>query len=196
MQRLNIRRGARAGFATSIVLSATIAARSATPVQEFALLLGVSLLATAAAIAIAVNSERQYEAAKAAGPAPGIVFGGFFVRFTAYVIDMFLLGIIGLVLSGTLGGPGQAISGILLIAYFVGLWGARGQTLGMRLLGLRVVRSSDGGRIGLGSAALRFVGLLVAFGCLWIGVAWVAFDARKRGWQDMIAGTVVVQHVA
>jgi uncharacterized RDD family membrane protein YckC len=65
----------------------------------------------------------------------------------------------------------------------------------MKLLGLWVVRGGDGGRIGLGSAVVRFVGLLVAFECLWIGVIWVAFDARKRGWQDMIAGTVVVQYV-
>lgn len=195
MQRLNFRRGLAGGLATSIVLSATIAARSAAPLQEFVLLLGITFSATALAFAFAVNAERQSAAARAAGPAPGIVFGGFFVRFAAYVIDMFLLGIVGLILSGTLGGPGQAISGIILIAYFVGLWGARGQTLGMNLLGLWVVQSSNGGRIGLRSAALRFVGLLVAFGCLWIGVIWVAFDARKRGWQDMIAGTVVVQYV-
>jgi uncharacterized RDD family membrane protein YckC len=195
VQRLNFRRGTTAGLATSIILSATIAARSAAPLQEFALLLGVTLSATAAAIAFAANAERQSGVAKAAGPAPGIVFGGFFVRFAAYAIDMFVLGIVDVILFWAVGGPGHGIAGIILIAYFVGLWGARGQTLGMKLLGLWVVRGGDGGRIGLGSAVVRFVGLLVAFECLWIGVIWVAFDARKRGWQDMIAGTVVVQYV-
>jgi uncharacterized RDD family membrane protein YckC len=26
-----------------------------------------------------------------------------------------------------------------------------------------------------------------------IGFIWVAFDARKRGWHDMIGGTVVIK---
>ncbi|MFI5259143.1 MAG: RDD family protein [Candidatus Limnocylindrales bacterium] len=196
MHRLNVRRGAMAGLASSVVIAAGGSARSAAPLQEFAFYLGVTLSATAAAIGIAVNAERRAEAATAAGPAPGIVFGGFFARVAAYAIDMFTLGIVDVILVRALGGPGHGIVGIMLIAYFVGFWGARGQTLGMMMLGLHVVRSVDGDRIGWAHAVLRFVGLLVAFGCLWIGVIWVAFDGRKRGWQDMIASTVVVQYVA
>jgi uncharacterized RDD family membrane protein YckC len=28
---------------------------------------------------------------------------------------------------------------------------------------------------------------------LFIGILWVAFDSRKQGWHDKIAGTVVVR---
>jgi hypothetical protein len=35
----------------------------------------------------------------------------------------------------------------------------------------------------------------VAFACIYIGVIWVAFDPRKRGWHDKIGGTVVVRNV-
>jgi hypothetical protein len=113
----------------------------------------------------------------------------------AYLIDMSLLGIVGTVLSLALGSAGQAISALILIAYFVGLWGTTGQTIGMMLLGLHVVRDVDGGKITWGNAVLRFVGLFVAFACIYIGVIWVAFDPRKRGWHDKIGGTVVVRNV-
>jgi len=37
------------------------------------------------------------------------------------------------------------------------------------------------------------IGFIIAAVCLLIGLIWVAFDARKRGWHDMIGGTVVVK---
>src|ERR1035437_5871743 len=129
------------------------------------------------------------------GPAPGLAFGGFWLRVQAYIIDVSLVGIVGLVLSSTLGTAGQAISSIIFIAYFIGLWGTMGQTVGMALLGLRVVRNADGGNITWETAVLRFVGLLVAFACIYIGVIWVAFDSRKRGWHDIIGGRVVIRNV-
>jgi uncharacterized RDD family membrane protein YckC len=129
------------------------------------------------------------------GPAPGLEFGGFWLRVLAYLIDVSLLGIVGIVLSSALGAAGQAMGALIFIAYFIGLWGTTGQTIGMALLGLRVVRNADGGKITWGTAVLRFIGLLVAFACIWVGVIWVAFDSRKRGWHDMIGGTVVVRNI-
>jgi len=129
------------------------------------------------------------------GPAPGLEFGGFWLRVLAYLVDVSLLGIVGIVLSSALGAVGLAIGALILIAYFTGLWGLTGQTIGMMLLGLHVVRDVDGGKISWGNAVLRFVGLFVAFACIYIGVIWVAFDSRKRGWHDKIGGTVVVRNV-
>jgi uncharacterized RDD family membrane protein YckC len=129
------------------------------------------------------------------GPAPGLEFGGFWLRVAAYIFDVILLGIIGIILSSALGTAGQAIGALIFIAYFIGLWGTTGQTIGMMLLGLHVVRNLDGGKITWGNAVLRFVGLFVAFACIYIGVIWVAFDSRKQGWHDRIGGTVVVRKV-
>ena len=129
------------------------------------------------------------------GPAPGLEFGGFWLRVLAYLIDVSLLGIVGIVLSSALGAVGQAIGVLIFIAYFTGLWRLKGQTIGMMLVDLHVVRNADGGRITWGNAALRFVGLLVGFACVYIGVIWVAFDSRKRAWHDRIGGTVVVRNV-
>jgi len=129
------------------------------------------------------------------GPAPGLEFGGFWLRVAAYIIDVGILGIVAVILSSALGAAGQAMGALIFMAYFIGLWGTTGQTIGMMLLGLHVVRNLDGGKITWGNVVLRFVGSLVAFACIYIGVIWVAFDSRKRGWHDMIGGTVVVRKV-
>jgi uncharacterized RDD family membrane protein YckC len=73
------------------------------------------------------------------------------------------------------------------------MWTYQGATLGQRIFGLRVVDANTGQRIQLGKAALRWVGLLVSFLVCFIGVIWVAFDGRKQGWMDKIAGTLVLR---
>jgi uncharacterized RDD family membrane protein YckC len=129
------------------------------------------------------------------GPAPGLAFGGFWIRVVAYIIDAILIGIVEAILISALKGTGQGIAGLIGIAYLIGMWGTTGQTVGMMLFGLRVVRNSDGGKLTWGNAILRFIGLIVSFVVIFIGVIWVAFDSRKRGWHDMIGGTVVVRKI-
>jgi uncharacterized RDD family membrane protein YckC len=68
-----------------------------------------------------------------------------------------------------------------------------GGSLGQRLLGMRVVDATTGQPIGFGKAAVRWLGLILSFVVCFIGVIWVAFDGRKQGWMDKIAGTVVVR---
>jgi uncharacterized RDD family membrane protein YckC len=63
----------------------------------------------------------------------------------------------------------------------------------MMLLGLRVARESDGSAPGLGRSFLRYIGYFVSGLALGIGFLWVAFDSRKQGWHDKIAGTVVIR---
>ena len=129
-------------------------------------------------------------------PAPGVVFGGFWIRFVAYYVDAILVEIIvtALVLAFI-----PSIAGVLLVsmivmpAYFIGFWATIGQTVGMMPFRLRVVRNSDGGRIGFGGAVLRLVGFSIATLPLYLGLIWVAFDSRKRGWHDLIAGSVVIR---
>jgi uncharacterized RDD family membrane protein YckC len=82
---------------------------------------------------------------------------------------------------------------LITIVYFVGFWTWRGQTPGMILLGLRVARETDGASPGLARSILRYVGYFVSQIPLFLGFIWVAFDSRKQGWHDKIAGTVVVR---
>ena len=91
-------------------------------------------------------------------------------------------------LVGTLLGSGLfLVTGI----YFVLFWSSAGQTLGMRIMRLRV-RKSDGGGISVLRAVLRLFGLAAAIIPCFAGFIPVLFDRRRRGLADYVAGTVVV----
>ncbi len=127
------------------------------------------------------------------GPAPGVVFGGFWIRFVALVIDAIIVGIVaGVILSAT---QAVAIVYVLELAYFVVCWGFLGQTIGMMPFGLRIVRNADGGKLTWGNVILRLIGWYIAGAVFALGFIWAAFDSRKRGWHDMIGGTVVIRKI-
>jgi uncharacterized RDD family membrane protein YckC len=125
---------------------------------------------------------------------------GFGTRFLAILIDSIGLAIVTGIIAGILnvGGPGSSGSSglqtLLGVAYFCYFWSTygKGQTLGMRALNIRVVKT-DGSYLDLVGAFLRYVGLVISIVCLFIGVIWAAFDANKQGWHDKIAGTYVVK---
>ncbi len=75
--------------------------------------------------------------------------------------------------------------------YRVGFWTLTGQTPGMVLLGLRVLRA-DGGKVGLLVALKRFIGLMLSVSTLGIGFLMVLVTERRRALHDLLAGTVVV----
>jgi uncharacterized RDD family membrane protein YckC len=82
--------------------------------------------------------------------------------------------------------------GLLAMLYFVVGWARGGQTLGMKMAGIRVVRDRDGGRIGWGSAIVRLIGYWVSAAVFYLGFIWILIDSRRRGWHDLLAGTVVI----
>ena len=63
-------------------------------------------------------------------------------------------------------------------------------TLGKRVMRLRVT-ASDGERLGWGRAFSRNCTKMLSFLPLALGLVWAAFDKRKQGWHDKIAGTLV-----
>jgi uncharacterized RDD family membrane protein YckC len=79
------------------------------------------------------------------------------------------------------------------LVYFIGFWAWRGQTVGMMPFNMRVVSADTGEKIDVVRGLLRYVGLIISFVVILIGVIWVAFDARKQGWHDKIANTLVVR---
>ncbi len=75
--------------------------------------------------------------------------------------------------------------------YRVGFWTVTGQTPGMVLFGLRVLRT-DGRSLRLGTALRRLLGYVACLFTFGLGFLAVAFSARRQGLHDRIAGTVVV----
>jgi uncharacterized RDD family membrane protein YckC len=80
---------------------------------------------------------------------------------------------------------------IVIASYFVTFWTSTGQTPGMRALGLRVTTVA-GGRLEVGRALVRLVGLGLAIVPLFAGFLPVLVDNRRRALQDFMAGTIVV----
>jgi uncharacterized RDD family membrane protein YckC len=125
---------------------------------------------------------------------------GFWIRTFAYLIDAIGIGIVSGIIASIIGAGGPAgttsngLSFLLGLAYFVYFWSAQGggQTLGMRVLNLKVIRT-DGSALTMTQGLIRYLGLFVSFLVLLIGVIWVAFDADKQGWHDKIAGTHVIR---
>jgi uncharacterized RDD family membrane protein YckC len=94
--------------------------------------------------------------------------------------------------------PWLAIAGISLAVflgagiYLASFWALEGQTPGMRFLGLRL--EVDGNpRIGARRAVKRLFGLVLAILPLGLGLARILVSERRRGLQDVVAGTEVVR---
>jgi uncharacterized RDD family membrane protein YckC len=81
---------------------------------------------------------------------------------------------------------------ILSVIYFVGYWAKSGQTIGKTMMGIRIV-GADGATISWGKALLRYVGYIISGLVLSLGFLWLAFDRKRQGWHDKIAGTYVLQ---
>lgn len=148
-------------------------------------------------------------------------YGGFWIRFGAFIIDSLILGLLqfaviapvlgamGLAASpenfnpedsasamaGIMGAMGlvQVISLVMGFLYFVLMESSSKQaTLGKMALGLIVV-DQNGLRLSFGKAALRYVGKIVSGIILAIGYIMAAFTPRKQALHDMIAGTFVIK---
>jgi uncharacterized RDD family membrane protein YckC len=115
-------------------------------------------------------------------------------RFAAAFIDGILLGLVNGILFAAIGrGGAYGVSALLSLAYFTYFEGSSsGQTIGKRVLNIRVIDFSSGGSIGHGRAAVRWVGrILSGIVCL-LGYLWMLWDKEKQTWHDKIANTVVV----
>jgi uncharacterized RDD family membrane protein YckC len=91
-------------------------------------------------------------------------------------------------LAGSLLGIGWIV---VAGGYFVLFWSAAGQTPGMRLMRLRIVRPGGGG-LSVGRAIVRAVGLALAIIPFFAGFIPALFDERRRALPDYLAGTVVL----
>jgi uncharacterized RDD family membrane protein YckC len=152
----------------------------------------------------------------------GLVIAGTFSRLVAFAIDGALLGAISVAVTAATGlyDPGRdpsialGVALVLLVldgVYFVGLWRSGWQaTLGMRLIGLRLLSASNAATLSLDRAvirwfaltgALQLIAIIPALGAL--AVLWLiwelvlllttATDRLHQGLHDRLAGSVVVQ---
>jgi uncharacterized RDD family membrane protein YckC len=81
---------------------------------------------------------------------------------------------------------------LLFVLNFVVLAGAGGQTAGMRILGIYIVRV-DGRPFSMRQALLRhLIGYPLSTAAFFLGFLWMLWDPRQQGWHDKLARTIVV----
>ena len=85
------------------------------------------------------------------------------------------------------------VSYILPAVAIVAFWLTRQATPGKMLVSARVVDATTHGQIGAGQAIGRYFSYYLCILSLGLGFLWVAFDARKQGWHDKVASTVVIR---
>jgi uncharacterized RDD family membrane protein YckC len=133
-------------------------------------------------------------------------YAGFWVRVGAALIDTVLICIVIWPVLTAVYGPDYwsgdrliqgpldfLVSWVLPAVAVVLFWLARQATPGKMAIGARIVDAKTGGKPTTRQLVIRYLGYYVAMLPLFIGILWVAFDPRKQGWHDKLAGTVVVR---
>lgn len=148
---------------------------------------------------------------------------GFWARVVASVVDMLLSSLLLAPLLnalyhrpappgiGTLLRSPEVASGLLLeavsphgamdvvldyvvpAAVVLAFWVARQATPGKMLIHARIVDAETMAKPSTGRLLVRYLGYYVGLFSLGLGFAWVAWDRRKQGWHDKLAGTLVVR---
>jgi uncharacterized RDD family membrane protein YckC len=127
------------------------------------------------------------------GSGPSGPRAGFWIRFGAVLIDGIGLGIISFALRAAIGGAGSAVGVLIALVYYTYLEGSgAGQTIGKKLVGIRVIDFNTGGPIGYGRAALRYIGSFVSGIAILLGYLWMLWDKEKQTWHDKWSSSVVV----
>lgn len=75
--------------------------------------------------------------------------------------------------------------------YFSYQWTLNGRTIGMALVGIRVVKT-DGSRVGARQAVIRTATLPLSFLFFGLGFLGILINRNRHAWHDRLAGTGVV----
>jgi uncharacterized RDD family membrane protein YckC len=149
-------------------------------------------------------------------------YAGFVSRLIAFGVDLVVVVITALVVVAfaeallnlfTFGGIVQQVTGqpqtaygrvrtainiavvafapFLVVAYPIGFWAVFGATPGMALMGL-YLRRVDGRHVSFWRALVRWIGSIFSAIPLFLGFVWIAIDARRQGWNDKLADTLVI----
>ena len=134
-----------------------------------------------------------------------VKYAGFWIRLLASFIDSILIILLAAPLLTAFYGqdywvdPTQsnmavdALINYLLPAVAVILfWVYRSATPGKMILNLAIVDAETGGKPSTGQFIGRYIGYYISMLPLFLGFFWVAFDKRKQGFHDKLAGTVVI----
>lgn len=138
----------------------------------------------------------------------GTAYVGFWARFGAAIIDTLLTALVTcpalLAVYGwdyfegdnasLIAGPADLlISWLFPVVVVVAFWIYQQATPGKMVFAAKIVDAQTGGAASNAQLIGRYFAYLIAGLPLGLGFIWIAFDKRKQGWHDKLAGTLVVQ---
>lgn len=135
----------------------------------------------------------------------GVEYVGFWLRFVASVIDSILVmalvyplmaAIFGWdnIVAGNIGtGASLLLELVLPAVAVIVFWIYKSATPGKMAVGAQIVDAKSFGKASTGQLIGRYFAYYISTIFLLLGFFWVAFDARKQGWHDKLAGTVVIK---
>ena len=92
------------------------------------------------------------------------------------------------------GAAGSLLTQMLLpAALIVGFWVWKAATPGKMVISAKIVDAKTLGKPSTGQLIVRYIGYFISAFVFGLGFLWVAFDKRKQGWHDKIAGTLVIK---
>ena len=135
-----------------------------------------------------------------------LAYAGFWIRVWASIIDTVLIAIITipilLAIYGTqyfesekiIEGPMDfLISWVLPAIAVITFWVYKAATPGKMAISSKIVDAQTGDQPSTGQFVGRYFAYFISILPLGLGIFWVAFDKKKQGWHDKLAGTVVVR---
>ncbi len=132
-------------------------------------------------------------------------YAGFWVRVAASIIDSLIFFVVLLIPlafifgadfsdaeSMDMGTPMLLFQYVFPVVVTVWFWVKYLGTPGKMLLKIQVVDAKTGQALSTPQAIGRYLGYYVSIIPLLLGLIWVAFDKKKQGFHDKLAGTVVI----
>lgn len=136
-------------------------------------------------------------------------YAGFWIRTAASLVDSIIIllltapfmisyyGVDRYLKVIIYGDYGNVLYLLLMLVFpcvaFIWFWRHKQSSPGKMLFSLKVLDEESGQTLTLKQSIIRYLGYYVCLCSLFIGFVWVAFDARKQGWHDKMAKTVVVK---
>jgi uncharacterized RDD family membrane protein YckC len=145
--------------------------------------------------------------AETAQAATQVKYIGFWKRVLATIVDTVILVVVILLIALPFYGADyfqlskegktivfdfvfQVVMPILAVILF---WRFRGATPGKMLVSAKIVDANTFGPPSTGKLIGRYFAYIVSTLVFGLGFLWIAFDRRKQGWHDKLAGTVVIE---
>jgi uncharacterized RDD family membrane protein YckC len=139
-----------------------------------------------------------------------IEYAGFWVRTGATIIDTLLTMLVTFPLlisiygwgyfdgetKDLIAGPADfLISWVFPVVAVITFWVLKQATPGKMAISAKVVDAATGKPASTAQLIGRYFAYIISTLPLCLGFFWIAFDKRKQGWHDKLAGTVVIKKI-